>query len=108
MVLDQRIGELDAEIEARANSDTAGEAATAASWRGATDDHGIGGSGEQFTKGRHLAVSPELTPKQRGTAACPDALSGYARTIRGCTFQPCLCLLILPASDFCCTGKTCG
>ena len=59
MVLDQRIGELDAEIEAIARSDPV--AKRLQQLRGvvpltATALVAAVGNGEQFTKGRHLAV----------------------------------------------------
>ena len=70
VVLDQRIGELDAEIEAIAKSDPV--------VRRLQQLRGVGpltatalvaavGNGKQFTKGRHLAVSLGLTPKQHST-----------------------------------------
>jgi transposase len=70
VVLDHRIEELDAEIEAIANSDPVAKRLQQLRGVGpltATALVAAVGSGEQFTKGRHLAVSLGLTPKQHST-----------------------------------------
>ena len=92
VVLDQRIGELDADIEAIARSDPV--AKRLQQLRGvvpltATALVAAVGNGEQFTKGRHLAVSLGLTPKQHSTGG-KERLLGISR--RG---DPYLCKLLV-------------
>jgi transposase len=70
VMLDHRIGELDAEIEGIANSDPVAKRLQQLRGVGpltATALVATVGNGEQFTKGRHLAVSLGLTPKQHST-----------------------------------------
>jgi transposase len=69
-VLEHRIGELDAEIEAISNSDPVVKRLQQLRGVGpltATALVATVSNGEQFTKGRHLAVSLGLVPKQHGT-----------------------------------------
>jgi len=68
--LDRRIGELDTEIETVAKSDPVAQRLQQLRGVGpliATALVAAVGSGEQFTKGRDLAVSLGLTPKQHST-----------------------------------------
>ncbi len=68
--LDKRVAELDAEIELMAKSDPLAQRLQQLRGVGpmtATALVASVGSGEQFTKGRDLAVSLGLTPKQRST-----------------------------------------
>ena len=70
VVLDHRIGELDAGIEAIAKSDPVAKRLQQLRGVGpltATVLVATVGNGEQFTKGRHLAVSLGLTPKKHST-----------------------------------------
>ena len=70
VVLDQRIEELDAEIEAIAKNDPVAKRLQQLRGVGpltATALVAAVGNGEQFTKDRHLAVSLGLTPKQHST-----------------------------------------
>ncbi len=70
IALDRRIGELDAEIEAIAKSDPVAQRLQQLRGVGALTATALVatvGSGEQFAKGRDLAVSLGLTPKQRST-----------------------------------------
>ncbi len=68
--LDRRVAELDGEIEAMAKSDPVAQRLQQLRGVGpitATALVATVGSGEQFAKGRDLAVSLGLTPKQHGT-----------------------------------------
>lgn len=70
VVLDHRIGKLDAEIEAIAKSNPVAKRLQQLRGVGpltATPLVATVGNREQFTKGRHLAVSLGLTPKQHST-----------------------------------------
>ncbi|MEJ2122730.1 MAG: IS110 family transposase [Alphaproteobacteria bacterium] len=79
--LDRRVAELDAEIEAMAKRDPV--ASRLAQLRGvgpitATALVAVVGNGEQFAKGRDLAVSLGLTPKQHSSGG-KDRLLGISK-----------------------------
>jgi len=79
--LDKRVGELDGEIEAIANSDPVAQRLQQLRGVGpviATALVAAVGSGQQFAKGRDLAVSLGLTPKQHSTGG-KDRLLGISK-----------------------------
>ncbi len=82
--LDNRVAELDAEIDSMAKSDPVAQRLQQLRGVGpitATALVAAVGRGEQFAKGRHLAVSLGLTPKQHSTGG-KDRLLGASQAWR--------------------------
>ena len=81
VALDARVAELDDEIDAMAKSDPVAQRLQQLRGVGpitATALVAAVGSGEQFAKGRHMAVSLGLTPKQHSTGG-KDRLLGISK-----------------------------